>query len=100
MTKNLKYTEYARDFPKIQKKKKKKGPIAAFLKCGYRFKKHGYRTISLIAAFFLGCIFKCGLNHVTIGLRGFMAALFKRSRKPEPMATFKTWPKTRTYSRV
>ena len=53
MTKNLKYTEYARDFPKIQKKKKKKkGPIAVFLKCGYRFKKRSYRTISPVAAFF------------------------------------------------
>ena len=29
-----------------------------------------------------------------------MAALFKRSPRPGPIAPFKTWPKTWTYGRV
>ena len=37
---------------------------------------------------FLGRVFKCGLNPMTIGLRDLWPHFFKRGYRPGPMATF------------
>ena len=63
--------------------------MATFLKRGYMSKKRGY---NLQPRFFRPCFL---VWHKTCDYRtnGPMAALFKRSPRPGPMATFKTRPK-------
>ena len=67
----------------------KKSSITMFLKHSYRSEKRGYKTIWPIAAFFLGRVFKCGLNLVNIGLRGLWPHFFKLGIRLGPMVQVK-----------